>query len=67
MKQIDEIRETAGIAKSFLSNNRSPCAILIALDDIPRLCDALELVMEIARDECESPYFDEVAKILEGK
>ena len=42
MKQVDEIRETARIAKSFLSDNRPPYAILIALEDIPRLCDALE-------------------------
>jgi len=67
MEQIEEIRETARIAKSFLSDNRPPYAILIALEDIPRLCDALEFVMAIARDECESPYFDEIAKILEGK
>ena len=65
MRAIDEIRETARIAKSFLSDNRPPYAILIALEDIPLLCDALEfLILEL---EVDGGYVDEVERILEGK
>ena len=65
MEQIEEIRETARIAKSFLSDNRPPYAILIALEDIPLLCDALEfLILEL---EVDGGYVDEVEQILEGK
>jgi len=65
MEQINDIRQRAEEAKDLYDSN---ClAYKRCNEDIPRLCDALEFVMAIARDECESPYFDEIAKILEGK
>ena len=76
MKQIAEIRERAEVeaANDFIQCVKggrgdfpAPKKLYSVLADIPRLCDALEFVMAIARDECESPYFDEIAKILEGK
>ena len=63
--EIDEIRESA---QSYLnSNDDNMFWCYETLKTQIRLCDALEFVMAIARDECESPYFDEIAKILEGK
>ena len=71
MEQIEEIRETARIAKSFLSDNRPPYAILIALEDIPRLCDALErartLIDDLVDDEYREFARQEIRQILEGK
>ena len=70
MKQVDEIRETARIAKSFLSDNRPPYAILIALEDIPRLCDALEWAIKHLKNfegHCDHHALRKIEEILEGK